>query len=219
MRSLIALAALLCASVCLHVSALAGDVTSLEDPHAPHTPTLIFYLTGAESSRDADTIQAAVQKLKSASTIEMNIDKSYTRIRFDSHVVSYHQVAQTLSDAGNTLGKNYNPCLIFFVSEYSKADNAADVDAIFAGKRLNTRVKVSPLDPQKGIFAIHFHPLKVDPKSSAPQGFNGGHLHHPISDPTPRGLGLTSGYASEDDPTIAKELKAGESHSSSTQPS
>ena len=167
--------------------------------HQPHTPTLIFYLSGADSQKDADAIRASVQKLKSAATIEVNTNRSYTRIQFDSHVVSYHQVAQTVADAGKTLGKNYDPYLVFFVSEYARSNNAAKVDAIFAGKRLNTRVNVKPLDKNKGEFSVHFLPLKMDPTETAPQGFNGGHLHHPISDPPPRGLGLTSGYAANYD--------------------
>ncbi|HSY20404.1 MAG TPA: hypothetical protein VK815_18815, partial [Candidatus Acidoferrales bacterium] len=73
-------------------SATAADVETPEEVRQPHTPTLIFYLTGAAGQPDADAIRTAVQKLKSASTVEVNTNCSYTRIRFDSHVVSYHQV-------------------------------------------------------------------------------------------------------------------------------
>jgi len=175
--------------------------------NAPHTPTLIFYLSGLEGKADVDAIGSAVQKLKSASVVEVNLDRGYARLRFDSHVVSYHQVAQAVAEAGKSLKKVYDPCLIFSVPDYAKADNAAKVDTIFAGKRLNQRVHVRPLDKQKGIFAIHFLPLSVAPNVSSPQGFNGGHLHHPISDPPPRGLGLPSGYASDYDPSVAAEAK------------
>jgi len=87
-------------------------------------------------------------------------NRSYTRIRFDSHVVSYHQVAQAVAEAGKSAGKNYDPYLVFIVSEYARSNNAADVDAIFAGNRLNTRVPVAPLDKAKGEFSVHFLPLK-----------------------------------------------------------
>ena len=140
-----------------------------------------------------------MQRLKSATTVEVNTNRSYTRIRFDSHVVSYHQVAQAVAEAGKSIGKNYDPYLVFIVSEYARSNNAAGVDAIFAGKRLNTRVHVSPLDKSHGEFSVHFLPLKVDPTVNAPQGFNGGHLHHPISDPPPHGLGLISDYAADYD--------------------
>ena len=169
-----------------------------DEPYAPHTPTLIFYLTGADGAKDSDAIRAAISKLKSASTTEVNVERSYARIRFDSHVVSYHQVAQAVMDAGNSIGKKYDPYLIFIVPDYAKGDNAAKVDAIFAGKRLNTRVIVKPMDKSRGEFTVHFLKLAVDPKNASPQGFNGGHLHHPISDPVPRGLGLASSYADRD---------------------
>jgi hypothetical protein len=83
--------------------------------------------------------------------------------------------------------------------EYGRSNNAAKVDAIFSGKRLNTRVNVKPLGKNKGEFSVHFLLLKVDPNETTPQGFNGGHLHHPISDPPPQGLGLTSTYVANAD--------------------
>ena len=189
---------------------LAADTVTVDEVRQPHTPTLIFYLTGATDASDTEAIHAAVQKLKSATTVEVNTNHSYARIRFDSHIVSYHQVAQAVAEAGKGAGKNYDPYLIFVVSEYARSTNAADVDAIFAGKRLNTRVHVAPVDKNKGEFSVRFLPLKVDPTVTAPQGFNGGHLHHPVSDPPPRGLGLTSDYASnydEHDSPVA--VKAG----------
>lgn len=179
-------------------AATAAEAGSDNPPPAPHTPTLIFYLTGASAQADDAAIRTAVQKLKSASTLEVNTNRSYARVRFDSHVVSYHQVAQAITDAGKSLGKNYNPFLIFFVSDYCRSNNAERVNAILAGKRLNTRVKVTPIDNVKGTFAVHFLPLKDSPGHTTLPGFNGGHLHHPVSDPPPRGLGLTSGYASTD---------------------
>lgn len=184
----------------------------------PHTPTLIFYLSGATTPQDHDALAASVKKLSSASLVEFNPQRSYVRIRFDSHVVSYHQVAQAITEAGATVGKNYNPYLIFSVPDYSKSDNPASVDAIFAGKRLNTRVHVQPLDKGRGLFLVHFLPLKVDAGDSAPQGFNGGHLHHPISDPPPQGLGIESSYESVDRPDSVPDPESAESPVS-TEPS
>ncbi len=168
----------------------------LEEAHEPHTPTLIYYLTDATSSGDENAIRAGVAREKTASVVEINRDRSYVRVKFDSHVVSYHEMAQTLTDAGATLGKRYAPTLLFQVTDYAK--HAAEVDAIFAGKRLNTRVHLAAVDKGKGLFAVHFLPLKLDPHATGPQGFNGGHLHHPVSDPDPRGLNLPSSYASID---------------------
>ena len=180
----------------------AGSAAADQEQNQPHTPTLVFYLSGALGPKDAEAIGVSLQKLQNARVVDFNAERGYVRVRFDSHVVSYHQAAQAIADAGSTLGKVYDPYLIYTVKDYGKPDNAAKVDAVFAGKRLNQRVHVTPLDKAKGIFAIHFLPLTVDPKDASPQGFNGGHLHHPISDPPPRGLGLPSEYGSEDDRSV-----------------
>jgi hypothetical protein len=197
------LAAVFCVTLFCSLAGIAAPVTETNDEvRQPHTPTLIFYLSGVEDQKDADALRASVQKLKSASVRDVSTNRSYVRVRFDSHIVSYHQVAQAIADAGTDMGKSYDPCAIFLVTGYAQTNNAARVDAIFAGKRLNTRVTVTPLDKAKGKFLVHFLPLKIDSTVTAPQGFNGGHLHHPISDPPPRGLGLVSDYASEDDLSI-----------------
>ena len=107
-------------------------------------------------------------------------------------------MAQAIADAGMMLGKNYDPYLIFFVPAYSLSCNAANVDTIFDRKRLNTRVSVKPIEKNKGEFSIYFLPLKINPTVAAPQGFNGGHIHHPISDTSQQGLGLTSFNATDD---------------------
>jgi hypothetical protein len=191
------IAMILLSFICMP-NGLAADKDTPDPPYKPHTPTLIFYLSGADAKKDADAIRIFVGKLKSATTQDVNATRSYARIRFDSHIVSYHQVAQAIIDAGKSLGKTYDPYLVFSVPAYSLADNAAKVDAIFAGKRLNSRVHIKSIDKTKGLFSIHFLPLEADADQTAPQGFNGGHLHHPISDPPPHGLGLPSTYAATD---------------------
>jgi hypothetical protein len=55
------------------------------------------------------------------------------------------------------------------------------------------------LDKTKGVFFVYLLPLQLDPAATGPQGFNGGHLNHPLHDPPPRGLGLTCIYAAGDD--------------------
>jgi len=189
--------AIIAASLALLLAAQGGD-----EPYAPHTPTLIFYLSGNLGPDDQTAISTQIAKLPSAVFVKMNSTRGYVRVRFDSHIVSYHQVAQAIADAGTSLHKRYDPYLVFIVPDYAKAGNAAKVDAIFAGRRLNQRVHVRPLDKSKGEFVIHFLPLQADAGVTGPQGFNGGHLHHPISDPPPRGLGLPSGYAADDDPSF-----------------
>ena len=168
------------------------------DAEPPHTPTLIFHISGAASEADADAIRGAVKKLKSVLDVSISTARDSVRVRFDSHVVSYHQVAQAITDAGAARGKKFDPTLKLTVPDYAKPGSAAKVDAVLAGKRLNQRVRVEPLDRVRGEFLIHFLPLTIDPAESGPQGFNGGHLHHPIHDPPPRGLGLQCDYESSD---------------------
>ena len=165
-----------------------------DDAYRPHTPTLVFHLTHADDAADAEAIRASVQKLASVSKI--TFASGSVQVRFDSHVVSYHQVAQAIAAPGAARGKAFDPRLKITVPEYAQGGNAAKVDTVFAGKRLNQRVRIAPLDKARGEFLIHFLPLTIDPAESGPQGFNGGHLNHPIHDAPPRGLGLNCSYES-----------------------
>jgi copper chaperone CopZ len=182
-------------------SLLAADPA--EDAYAPHTPTLIYYLTGAGGPADAAAITAAVQRLPSVSKARVDLAHSFVQVRFDSHVVSYHQVAQAIAEAGAVTGKKYAPCLKVTVPDYPKAEYTSKVDALFAGKRLNTRVHLELLDRPKGEFLLRFLPLEIDPADKSPQGFNGGHLNHPLHDPPPRGLGISCLYTATEVPLPA----------------
>ncbi len=180
-------------------SAAALDDPQDPDAYRPHTPTLVYYLDDVGGRSEADAIETAVKKLPSVLKCNVNLARGYAQVRFDSHVVSYHQVAQAIADAGASVGKEFKPRLKIRVPEYAQSDNAAKVDAIFAGKRLNQRVRIEPDDKASGQFLVYLLPLRLDPGSTGPQGFNGGHLNHPIHDPPPRGLGLTCIYAAEDE--------------------
>ena len=77
------------------------------------------------------------------------------------------------------------------------------LNAYSFGKLLNDHALgrgagMSLFDKARGEFLIHFLPLTIDPAESGPQGFNGSHLHHPVSDAPPRGLGLECSYESID---------------------
>jgi copper chaperone CopZ len=183
-------------SVALAIVILAGLTGADPAPKAkrPHPIPLAYYLSGANAAADETAIHAELKKVKSVSSITFNAKAGYVRVVFDSHVVSYHQVAQAIADAGGKTGKKYDPRLTLRIPEYPVGENAAKVDALLAGKRLNQRVRIEAVDKRKGEFLVHFRPLEVDPSETGPQGFNGGHLNHPIHDPPPRGLGLTCIY-------------------------
>ncbi len=168
-----------------------------DDAYAPHTPTLLFHLVDLAPA-DVEALRAALTKVPSVRKVAIDAAKGSAQVRFDSHVVSYHQVAQAITEAGKAAGKSWDPSLEVQVPEYPQPGNAAKVDALFAGKRLRQRVDIKPLDPATGRFTLHFLPLVLDPAEHGPQGFNGGHLNHPLHDPPPRGLGLTCIYAAGD---------------------
>ena len=163
-----------------------------EDEYAPHTPTLLFQLTGPLTTADAEALAAALKKLPSVHKAIVDPEKLTAQVRFDSHVVSFHQVAVAILQTRPAC----DPTLRFTVAAYPLADNAGKLDALFAGKRLNDRVRVEPIDKKTGVFLLHFKPLTIDPADKKPQGFNGGHLNHPVHDPPPRGLGLELVYES-----------------------
>jgi hypothetical protein len=171
---------------------------------APHTPTIVFYLSGTIAQRDEEAIRSAVAALSSASTIAVNRERGFARIRFDTHVISVHQVAQAISDAGRALTQRYDPRVVLSIPDYAKGEHALQVDRVLSGKRLLERVSITQIDRARGLFAISFHPLAGDDLSAtgAPPGFNAGHLHHPLHDPPPRGLGLECEYLAQDDAAI-----------------
>jgi hypothetical protein len=135
-----------------------------------------------------EEITASLKKVPSFTKIEGLTPKSgFANISFDSHVASYHQIAQAIADAAPG-DKKCEPTLKVEIPDYAKGENAAKVDAVF--KKLDSKVKIEPLDKEKGLFVVHFLPLKVETDKKGPQGFNGGQLGHPIHDEAPKGLGL-----------------------------
>jgi copper chaperone CopZ len=160
----------------------------------PHPTTLVFDLSRAGLPKDQDAIRSSLTKLKGVSAVAVDPKGRSVRVEFDSHAISFHQVAQAIADARTATGKDYDPRLQIEVPQYAQADNAAKVDAILSAKRLGQRVRVEALDKSRGLFVLRFSPLKLDPALAGPHGFNGGHLNHPIHDVPPRGLGLEFRY-------------------------
>lgn len=151
--------------------------------YKPHPATITFYIDGMTCEGCAACIAEAVKKVPSVTAVEIPGPKEgYARVSFDTHRSSYHQVAQAIAKAG------YKPSLRFQIPDYAKGENTAKVDAVF--QRLSDRVTIETVDRAEGKFVLRFLPLEVDPKLERPQGFNGGHLGHPIHDPAPKGLAL-----------------------------
>lgn len=167
---------------------------------APHPVRATFYLSDVQGEEDVAAITASVKKAASVTAVHVSTEAEFVIVAFDSHVASYHQIAQAIADAGDASGKTYDPQLVINVPEYSQGDNARKLDAIFESKPMTERVNIVPVDKAKGQFAVHFQPLTVDPGAAGPQGFNLGHLFHPIHDAPPKGLGLKFSVLREEPP-------------------
>lgn len=154
----------------------------------PHPVTATFYIDNVQCSSCVDAVVESVSKVKSVTGVKMDPADGYALISFDTHVSSYHQIAQAIADANPVHGEKYTPSLRFTVADYAKGDNAAKVDAIFA--RRKDWVNVQCVNRDKGEFKLTFLPLKADPKAEHPQGWNAGHFGHAVGDPAPKGLGL-----------------------------
>lgn len=173
---------------------MASGVRAEDQPAAatlkPHPTKVTFYLSEIEGEEDVAAINASVKKLPSVTAVDVTTEAEFALVAFDSHVVSFHQVAQAITDAGNVTGRTYDPRIVINIPEYAEKDNAAKVDAVFERKPLLERVLIEPLDKAKGQFTVRLQPLATDTRATGPQGFNGGHLGHPIRDEPPKGLGL-----------------------------
>jgi len=152
-----------------------------------------------------DSIRDSLKKVASFKEIKMKPGDSFALISFDTHVSSYHQIAQAIQDAAPQHGEKYTPTLKLRVPDYAKDGNAAKVDAIFA-KRAEW-VKVETVKREAGEFVIHFLPLKADAKKTGPQGWNAGHFGHPVHDAPPKGLGLKFELKREGAAPVAAKAK------------
>jgi copper chaperone CopZ len=178
-----------CLSALIVLAAVTGVAPAEQKEVVPHPVTITFYISGITSDKCIEEITASLKKVPSFTKIEgLTVKSGFANVSFDSHVVSFHEVAQAIAYAN---GNDAKPCpttIKIRVPEYAQGDNAAKVDEIF--KKLDTKVKIEATDKAKGEFVVSFLPLKADPSKKGPQGFNGGQLGHPIHDEAPKGLGL-----------------------------
>ncbi len=176
-------------SLTIALIAAASLEAAEKKPVEPHPTTQTYYISNVTSDQEVTRISEALQKVKSFANIKDLTPKTgYGNISFDSHVNSFHEIAQAIADAGPQNAKKHEVTMKLRVPDYAKGDNAAKVDEVFAKQKAD--VTVECVDKTKGEFVLHFLPLKVDATKQGPQGFNGGKFGHPIHDPAPNGLGL-----------------------------
>ena len=92
--------------------------------------------------------------------------------------------------------------MVISIPDYSKPEITPKIKAIFADEKLKPLIWIEAIDASKGVFFVHFLPLKLDPAKSGTQGFNGGYLTHPIHMVPPTGLAPPFKYSAEDSPEI-----------------
>ncbi len=175
--SVIAIAALPTPNIAVEKKAAPG-------PNEPAPSTRTFFIKGVSSNAAVTAITAAVATVRSVNkVVDLTPSSGFANISFDHHAVTHQQIAQAITDAGT-----FEVSFKFVVPDYPTGGNAAKMDAVFA--RFANLVKIVPLDAAKGVFEIQFLPFKTEPGKPLGQGFNFGHIAHPIIDPAPKGMGL-----------------------------
>jgi copper chaperone CopZ len=178
-----------------------GDGTKVPTKEG-HRVKLIYYLSGVEGQKEADAIVRAVKALNTVTAASVDTGRGYAKVAFDSQDLSYHQVAQAIADVGIRFEKKYDPGVVISIPDYSKPEVTPKIKAIFADEKLKPLIWIEAIDESKGVFFVHFLPLKLDPAKTGTQGFNGGYLAHPIHMVPPTGLALPFKYSVEDSPEI-----------------
>ncbi|MEZ5387900.1 MAG: heavy-metal-associated domain-containing protein [Prosthecobacter sp.] len=144
-----------------------SSLVQAEDKPKPVTRT--FYVSGIECGSCVYSVQQSVTETKGVAdvTVVQFID-SIANVTFDPKTVSDQQIAQAVREAYPLHGMPYLATLKLRMPGY--AQHAAKVDGLFAGWKQSVTMEVT--DKAKGELVIHFLPLEVDAKKSAPQGWS-----------------------------------------------
>jgi hypothetical protein len=162
----------------------AAEPKAKPGPNDPAPSTRTFFIEGTKTDADVKAATAAAMKVPTVNKVEdLTPTSGFANISFDHHGVTHQQIAQGIADAGP-----YKVTFRFAVTDYDKDENAVKVEKVF--ERVKDLVRIEATDRAKGLFTIHFLPLKLDPSAPGGKGFNFGMLAHPIGDPAPKGLGL-----------------------------
>jgi copper chaperone CopZ len=155
----------------------------------PNPVTVTFIVINVQCDLCVNSVTDAIRALPGVSAVsDLTPESQRVRVTFDPRLSSHHQVARAINDAREVHGLPYQARLRLRIPDYSKADNAARVEAVFA--RHAQWVQVFPTDRAKGEFLLMFLPLVPEPGKPAPRGWSLDDFRRPISDPPPKGLGL-----------------------------
>lgn len=173
------------ATLALTIAALPFHAAEKAEP-----ATATFYIHEVKCSGCANAIDESLRKLATVTNVgDLSESSGLAVVTFDSKVVSHHQVAHAVFTATPLHGEPYVPTLKFTIADYAKGANAAKVDALFA--KHSSQVRVELKNRERGSFVLHFEPLVVDGGKKGPQGWTLETFRAAISEPAPKGLGLS----------------------------
>ncbi len=101
---------------------------------------LTYHVAAIADAADRDRLRLALLQVKSLNLVLVGARGDQSTVQFDSHVVSYHQVAQAITNAGARVGKQYAPYLKLRVPEYAAGRQRRKGGCGFRRQRLNQRV-------------------------------------------------------------------------------
>ncbi len=154
-----------------------------------------FYITEVKCASCAAAIDESLRKLPTVTKVEdLSQSTGYAIITFDPAVVSHHQIAQAVFAADPVHGDPYVATLKFTIPDYAKADNAAKVDALLAQHKSQVRAELK--NKARREFLLTFEPLRPDNTKKGPPGWTLETFRASITEPAPKGLGLTLTLAS-----------------------
>ena len=143
--------------------------------------TVTFYISNVQCSSCVEAISGSLNKLKAVKEIDgLTGTSGYANITFDPTKASYHEVANAIYKSEPVHGEAYVAGVKMRIPAYSKGDNAAKVDAVFA--KLKDKVEVKVLNKKQGELLVSFQQLKVDRTKTGPQGVTGDELASAIHD-------------------------------------
>ena len=144
-----------------------SSLAQADDKTQPVTRT--FYVSGVECGSCVYAVQQSVTETKGVAdvTVVQLID-SIANVTFDPKVATDQQIAQAVREAYPLHGMPYLATLKLRMPGYAR--HAAKVDGLFAAWKQSVKMEVT--DKAKGELVVHFLPLEVDAKKTAPQGWS-----------------------------------------------
>lgn len=185
---------LILASASLLFLGLAHGTESVRVKPQPVTVTL--QIGGIECPSCVALVQQSLQDV--VGMIDLDVRQqvdSYAVVTFDPAKATLHQIAQAISEAYPLHGKPYTATLLLTIPAYSQPSIAAQLEALFAKQKPWLDIVVA--DKGKGECLLGFNDLQTENAKSKRQGWDHQAFLHALTDPKPKGLGLSVQLSTE----------------------